>query len=296
MMGSGVAAFLVSAFVLLARGSIAATLTEKVVRRETSVTLTSHGELSRQAPKPKEDVQIASSALASVYTPEYVEKLLSDPVELAKLAEQWCNISYSKGPTTARTLTTFCDAGHSLMQSPSMCIEAAVESGAKTSHFNFMVPSENEQNHPVACFKAPCSATDSSNCFFYNAIEHTIFDADKTTFSGTPVCQRDRWEKSASTATITAAGVHTTCNTAAGYSFVDDEWSCSRAANCGFAPMAYEDRIGNFNASRHLDFVRGCFVNPADNAVYFNAASSMGVPGANAIGTQICNISQRLEW
>jgi len=315
MVGSGLSFFL-GACVLLPRGSIAATLTtEGVVRREVKVG--SQGELSRQT--PKEDVQIDASEYSTfkaIYTPEYMEKLASDPVELAKLATQWCNTSYAYGVTDGRTASQIaspCGATsqHEIMISPSMCIQAAQEAGASTDHNNWMTPvgqvGRAEFRVPKGCFKAACVQDATKVCFFYNAMEppdgsgHFTPDPPSGDYvgrqtaeapiayaglTGTPVCHMPRWE-------FWDAG--TDACPAGGYALVDDDASCRLSTNCGIAALGYDERVGIHNASKHLDYVRGCFkdaaTKDASGQVFYNGPSAMGEPHAHARGIQICNAS-----
>jgi len=175
-----------------------------------------------------------------------------------------------------------------------LCVAAAAQKGV---HFTDEEADDGEEgNHPKGCFKADCDlfsspATTTTHpvCFFYNPTGGVINVAGVT---GTPVCSRP-------------AFVHGNDDTQgckaddqSDYQVIDDEETCRTAAGIlGTHPTADEFRIGVHNASKHLDYVQGCFLNLDRNKVYFNAKSALGDGVAGQMkGRNICNVSSPLQF
>lgn len=180
---------------------------------------------------------------------------------------------------------------HTLVTAKDDCIEAASRSGATTNDDTLKMNSSDQAVSPTGCFKRACSSTDSSICYFYNGIAQLPANAVVT---GTPVCSR----KKILTGT---AGVGGGCPT--GYEVIEGAGSdvqnaCISAAAClgKSLPQAPNSMlVGNMNASKHLDYPAGCFIDSLDGLVYFNGPHQMGSSTA-VTGTSICTVSDVVSW
>jgi len=269
---------LVLASSLLPHGSVAVTvIAEKdtVVRREAKpihMNVDADGEFTQEPESqiPKEEVKMDTD--------------LSQE-ELDKLAMQYCDQDFPLGQEDTNHCT---EANARIMIDPGACIQAGVMAGASVTHATFMVPQGTtdrwEFKRPKGCFKAPCGSASTAHtvCYFYNGL-----GADAgANVTGTPVCDRPRHANG----TQDAQG-----GCPDGYQVVDDEETCRTSATClGHAP-GNEFRIGTHNASKHLDYVQGCFVNKDDGKVYYNKLTVMGL-GTNPTGQNICNVSTTVKW
>merc|ERR1719171_1177465 len=110
-----------------------------------------------------------------------------DIYNLADLATEFCDYDFPLGKEGTNNCTE--NDKHALILQESMCIDAASESGATTSHDSFREPAEWENKHPKGCFKYSCSEASNNICYFYNG------DGDwphPLPVKGTPVCSRPR--------------------------------------------------------------------------------------------------------
>merc|ERR1719449_264935 len=80
-----------------------------------------------------------------------------------------------------------------------------------------------------------------------------------------------------------------------GYKIVDDEDYCKSTATCLSISQGSDFRIGEVNASKHLEYPRGCFVDNDNGKVYYNGPNSMG-DGKDVKGTPICVVEYATKW
>lgn len=212
-----------------------------------------------------------------------------------QLKEAFCDADFPVGnddtSTCKETDATSIAKGtdEKLIQSPTMCIFAGKQSGAETEHFNFQIDTSNLGNlRPKGCFKAACTTDSSKTCYFWNNV-----DPIPSAPVGTPICQR----KKLVMATEKVEG--TGCPDR--YQVIRNEDQCRTAATCmGYAP-AVEFRIGIHNASKHLDYVSGCFLaghNGTHNVVQYNEVpSTMGTPASGQVeGQNLCTVQHTTTW
>jgi hypothetical protein len=201
----------------------------------------------------------------------------------------YCNYTFPLGPDNTDTCD---DATHSMILDEDMCIFAATLSGAMTSHDSFNIQDWDslhpKDERPQGCFKHACAEAANGVCYFYNGDGQ----APTGTITGTKVCKAPRWLQS-TTPDVAAP----TCPTVGSvtYTLVDDETSCRAAASCTSIAPGTIFQIGVHNASKHLDYPRGCFVDKDDGKAYINEASSMGDPTGAVTGTVLCNVSSEAQ-
>lgn len=283
---------LVLALAAIPHGSAVSSLTreESVVRRERAMQVTSEAVL---VPPPNDG-----------HGPRSNLKMNTNftSAELAKLAAQFCNYDFPLGSKD----TNFCtDPSKSMIHivdalDPTMCIEAAIQSGASAGHHDFMIPQGTtdrwEYKRPAGCFAAKCGASSTTHdtCYYWNGVACTLNTNDTITpacpkdVAGTPVCQRPRHLYGAQDAQGGCPD---------GYQVIEDEETCRSSATClGHMPSS-EFRVGVHNASKHLDHPEGCFIVEEDghNMTYFNPSSALG-KGTNVKGKTICNVSSTVSW
>jgi len=283
MVGSSVAG-LALAVVLLSHGGVAIPIVadqSAFVRRQAAqveVSLSPQGEMIQEA--SHDDMDLAPEDLAkSGFEIGRFDFVLGQPNT---------NVCTATGHKKVNEDTQN-STGHIIGKA--LCVAAAAQKGA---HFTDEEADDGQEgNHPKGCFKADCDlfkadgdslATTHPVCFFYNPTGGVINVAGVT---GTPVCSRP-------------AFVHGNDDTQgckaddqSDYQVIDDEETCRTAAGIlGTHPTADEFRIGVHNASKHLDYVQGCFLNLDRNKVYFNAKSALGDGVAGQMkGRNICNVS-----
>jgi len=230
--------------------------------------------------------------------------------ELIKLGlgQDYCNYDFPLGQ--ANVAPGNCTEGNeSLILSEDMCIKAADRADAGMSSHYVIEDEAWENARPKGCFKFNCAASESANqiCYFYNGIgdwpDATLAAKHQETFAGTPVCSRPK---------IALGTNDTNAQCPGGYKAItgDDindqlqhENMCYLTANCLSDAQGDEFRIGEQNASKHLDFPRGCFIDN-DNLVgggagkvYFNPKTAEGF-GADGVvkGTPICKVDSGVKW
>jgi len=265
MVGTGIAAK-VLAFVLLPFGATAvALITERdsVVRREpSSVQVNAQGEMIEKSRQNSETIEV--------------------PVT--------CNIDFVEGPDRANNCTDMvgelADHPYEVIREKSQCKTAATMSGAGLSP-NFDAELANtgfEYIRPKGCFKETCSGS-TGTCYMYNGNGDWPNTANAS-FKGKPICSRPRNVHG-------TMDSHGTCPL--GYQVIDHDATCRLVASCLGKTAGDVFDIGRYNASRHLDYPRGCFIDKEDGKVYFNPEHPLG-QGTNVLGTPICNVSQTLQW
>lgn len=284
MAGFGVSAFLLTV-AISPYGSIAAVLSgekDSVVRREPQrVQLGSYGELLQAGDKP--------GAIVAVEEP-----LSQSEKTEAEVATQYCDDDFPMGVDGANT----CPGGSGQpgtnlenIQGRAMCEEAGIQAGANGSHPGFVVLEGTtdrwEYKHPRGCYKDSCGVFASDPvCYYWNGIGGT----PNAQVVGQSVCTR---KKHTNGSTDAYDGCPPT------YQVVDDEYTCRQSAECLFGEggAGTDFRIGNTNASKHLDHPRGCFwiIEGGTHKVYYNPPSLMGV-GSVVKGTNICNVTSSTSW
>jgi len=272
MVSTGITASIL-AYVLLAVRAVAVTInTEKdsVVRRERhSVELTADGEIVHQdAHRPRSLVEMGSQK--------------SEPEQSDSLRSDECNTDFVEG--TVDTSNCSDATQHDMILQESMCKDAARYSGAGESvNGSMQLVHTWEHRRPRGCFKESCSTTASPSgvCYRINLI------GDWPTHpEGMPICTRPR-------NLLGLKNAQASCPT--GYKVIDDEDTCMTVSNCLQLRAGDNFVIGTHNATRHLDYPRGCFIDNQDNKTYFNPANPVG-EGVNVLGTPICNVSTVLRW
>jgi len=273
MVGSGVAVVL-SAFLLLPYGSIAATLnseTSSVVRRESdkhTIHLSARGEMVQQR-------RSSSSA-------------------------DDCNLDFPLGqPGTNLCKQDSPDSQHHLIDEEALCVQAAIEAGATTTHDNFVIDAQWEDKSPLGCFRQNChESTVNGVCYFFNSKGGDLpsnISADLV-----PVCKRPRMKISPPLdQEMPNNGTAPTCPP--NYKRVkglesspssEEEVVCQSAGRCLGQADSAAFIIGKnpTNTSRHADFPRGCIMK-ADNKTYFNPDNNdVGYGKDN--GRLICRVKE----
>lgn len=242
-------------------GSLAATLVadDKMMRREpvqSAVQLSSHGDLIATSKGPPND---------------------------------FCKYDFPLGVAGSKATCTD-TSEHHIILNEEMCIKAAQEAGASTPHATFDLDHWDFNTHPKGCFyKQGCSEDPKGNCYFFNGVDP--MPTGSGAMQGTPVCSRDKYKNG----TVDSAGAEE-AGCATGYATIMDEAQCSAAAKCLGDCAGVYFRIGEANASRHLDFPQGCFIHKKmdgideQGCVYFNEPSPLGRP-TGPKGTPICKVS-----
>jgi len=277
MVGSGVAVVL-SAFLLLPYGSIAATLnseTGSVVRRESdthAIHLTANGEMLKQ--------QRRSSTSADDCNLDF---------PLGKPGTNDCNADGTGAEASI----------HHLIEEEALCVQAAIEAGATTTHDNFVVDARWEDRSPLGCFRQSCSeATVNGVCYFFNAKGGDMpanIDADKVV-----VCKRPRMKISPPLDQPMPAG-DTAPVCPPNYKRVkgletspasEEEVNCQAAGKCLGQADASSFMVGRLptNTSRHADYPRGCIMKE-DNKTYFNPDNT-DVGYGKSGGRLICRVKE----
>lgn len=211
------------------------------------------------------------------------DTLVTNQEALDDMATQFCDFDFPTGKTGSNNCTH--PTNQSLILQENMCIFAASEAGATTSHSSFKEPSEWENVHPKGCFKYSCSEAANNVCYFYNG------DGDwpNGDLKGTPICSRPKHLNGTRNSAAADAGCP------AGYEVIDHGDTCFKTAGCLGYCTGSEFRIGEQNASKHLEYPRGCFIDNTDGCVYYNGPNALG-RGTSVSGTPICNVSKVTTW
>lgn len=247
---------------------------------------TLYGEKSQTVRReaPVKTVEMSSRAEMMQVSPAKTDPntLVTTEEELEDMAVQFCDYDFPTGKTDTNNCTD--GSKHEMILQEEMCIFAASEAGATTAHDSFKEPAEWEDKHPKGCFKYKCSESPKNVCYFYNG------DGDwPSQPKGTPICSRPKHLNGTKDSAAKDGGCPS------GYKVVDDGETCYKSAGClGYCTGA-EFRIGTSNASKHLEYPRGCFIDNTDGCVYYNGPSSMG-EGKSVSGTPICNVSKVTTW
>jgi len=275
MVGSGVAVVL-SAFLLLPYGSMAATLnseTGSVVRRESethAIHLTANGEMIKQR---------RSSSSADDCNLDF---------PLGKPGTNDCNEDGTDGTSK-----------HQLIEEEALCVQAAIEAGATTTHDNFVIDARWEDKSPIGCFRQSCSESKTNGvCYFFNSKGGDMpanIDADKVV-----VCKRPRMKISPPLdQPMPTTGTAPVCPP--NYKRVkgvesdpasEEEVICQSAGRCLGQADSSSFLIGRnpTNTSRHADYPRGCIMRD-DNKTYFNPDNTdVGYGKDN--GRLICRVKE----
>lgn len=256
---------------LLPYASFATTLTSKealdrVVRREgepTGVHLTSDGEV--------EMLESGKSKLSS-----------QDEESIKQRATDLCLYDYTVGLEKTSTCKQV-DGGENedlLIDSEEMCMHAASKAGATTLPGKFRLHNDLEKLRPKGCFKSTCSEHSNDVCYFFNPVGDDVAP-NETTWKGTPICQRPRYQNGTEGVAGSCGDLHP------GYELIDDEQKCRAAAGCLAEPPAHNFIIGTFNASKHLDYVRGCFYDENRKQVFYNPPNDLGAC-TDCRGKELC--------
>lgn len=250
-----------SVLLLLARGSIAATLHEdgtngaRLVRRQTQ-----HMELTPNA-QMHQDKDDASNP-------------------------QYCNYDFVEGtPGTHKCV----DASlHSHVGDRALCELAGTLSGATYTQANMQIESADKIK---GCYKTEAGGVTS---YYFNNKEVPA-DPDATTLQGTPICSRARWWNGTKDSAAKDGGCPD------GYAVVIDEDTCHKAGRCEREADDEEFRVGLKNASVHLDHPVGCFFDNVKQEVFYNPSrlnQGIGAPPEDSAvqGTPICNVTTTLNY
>jgi len=281
-----------------------ATLTsekESVMRREAqSVHLSPHGEMVKEAPHKmvKEAPELSTNYAGKLTAKEY-----------AKLSVDYCNYDFVLGTDTA---PGNCSQANESIIDETTCIFAQTLSGAGVASSGFSLDHDEryENSRPKGCFKySPCGGVANGVCYFYNTIETTPNDTYAMSkyseaFGGTPVCYRPKYVLGTNDTNAGCPGGYKAITSEDTTDQLQHENLCFLTANCmGQYAAATDFRIGEHNASKHLDFPRGCFVDNDGlvdgNAgkVYFNAKTAEGFGADGAVkGTPICKVNSYVKW
>jgi len=273
MAGFGVA-FVIPMLLLLPHGAVGASLSASgtVIRREAkptrlmdSMSMTPSGELVQS--KPETEVERAAD---------------------------YCDVDFVLGIAASNdcAITSGLNGvNHHLITTESMCKQAANEAGGLTQ-LDMSIGSGYQNLRPKGCFQQPCSevepagdtmAGDTHVCYFFNGNKETPGNGGATII-GTPVCHRMRYLNYIAPDTDTRdAGCPV------GYRVILEDLPCRQVQNClGDAP-GDQFRVGLSNASQHLDYPLGCFIDKVDHKIYINEASQMG-RGTSITGTLLCKV------
>lgn len=151
-----------------------------------------------------------------------------------------------------------------------------------------------ERIHPHGCFHAKCHWDNTKDCYYLNTAAMEIPDANDPGFSGTPVCERQRYEDG-------VPNSHGGCPP--DYALINNESTC--VETCGILDDQCSDyfRVGLENYSMHFHFPQGCFsmrdvpliVNGSRSLtrVYFNPTNTNLAAPVN--GTPICEVATPLD-
>lgn len=180
-------------------------------------------------------------------------------------------------------------AGGTNVRLPSACKVAASLRGFHTTTTNFEIDSDSESDHPKGCFYQACSEDTTNGCYWYNGIEN----APTGNLSGTPICERKKFENGTA-----SAGAENTCPN--GYRNMEsslgedhDAGLCKKMAEClsyckggeidDLPFLVHED-----TQSQYHNFPIGCFIHATDGCVYFNKReTTLGLP-SNPSGIPVC--------
>lgn len=202
---------------------------------------------------------------------------------------------------------------HTLMTDRKMCVEAAREASATANHSDFEIDQLQEvpkNSHPKGCFFMPCARSNDTSmsveekrraCYFYNGVNSPRNDI----VIGRPVCSRKKYMKGKPRTN----GGDGKPNCPEGYTTLNSEPLCGTAANCLGDAAGPQFRIGQHNASKHLDFSAHCFIDgtgankEGPNEVFYNnpdsgmtrGGSKTGADGA-VLGTPICVVKSSVAW
>lgn len=234
-----------------------------------AVALHSEGDLMRRE-RRAQSIQLTSHGAFKSGPSDEEEQSSSD----------FCNDDFPVGIENTNNCSD--PAEHSIITQENMCIEAARVTDVITPSNVFVLASEWTTQYPKGCFKYSCDQANpdefgNTTCYFYNPIAIIPSGSIK----GSPVCVRPKHLMGTQN---TQGGCPT------GYQKIMDETICSATAGCLSLGGGADFRIGEHNASRHLLFPDGCFVNNENGKVYFNPPSALGT-GTNVLGTPICIVS-----
>lgn len=242
---------------------------DSVVRREPqSVHLSADGDLKRGR-DTQDKARDEPAALAA-------------DEELSDLAI--CNIDFIRGPVNSTNCSD--TTQHALILEESLCRQAAEYSNAMAGvhagpNSSMILPVNYEYFKPRGCFKEACTESPTGVCYVLNEIGDWPSHPE-----GEAICSRP---KNLNGTQDSNWGCPT------GYGVIDDPETCESVANCLSKTAGEPFIIGTYNASRHLDYPRGCFIDSEDDKVYYNSASPLG-EGLNVRGTPICNVTNVVRW
>jgi len=273
MVGSGVA-FVIPMLLLLTHGAIGASLSasDALMRRQKqsgrmdSMPMIASGELSQSKPQTK------------------VER--SGPSD-------YCDVDFVVGTNGTNDCTVPNGVNgetQSLITTEAMCRQAATEAnGVVQADMNIHADLQNLR--PKGCFQKPCDAAVTvegetiPTCFFFNGNKETP-GSGGAKIVGSPVCHRARFLNYVVPDTDTGnAGCPD------GYRTIPTSLPCKQVSNCLADVAGDQFRVGLSNASKHLDYPLGCFIDKLDQKVYVNEVSNMGQGTSDRIkGTLICKV------
>jgi hypothetical protein len=221
-------------------------------------------------------------------------------------AADYCNIDFPLGQ--ADTQPGNCTNGNETLISKLDCEEAITVSAAGTPTHLQISGERYENARPKGCFKYSCSESAKGVCYFYNGIgdwpDATLADTKyNESFVGTPICKRDKYVMGTNDTNAGCPGGYKAITSDDVADQLQHENLCFLVANCLSYDRGDEFRIGEHNASKHLDFPRGCFkdndglVEGKPGSVYFNPKTAEGF-GADGVvkGTPICKVNSYVKW
>jgi hypothetical protein len=260
---------LCSVLMLLPHCSICATFVEgQTMRRErpaTSVHLSAHGELVHQAK-------------AHLSSQDYCD--MDFPLGNKDTKGECKDSNPGNGDNSTKAIEES-NGGESLM-----CEKAAELAGATVPDFTYSIGSDDYNKHPKGCFLHSCSQDIVKNCYFYNGAPSQPTAA---TVSGTPVCFRPKYQNGTqfnSEAPTDTGG----CDTP-DYAVISTYQDCFDYATCKNSVVCKNQhfKIGDHNASKHLDYPKGCFQH-SDGCVYWNDVPAALGDATSVTGRPVCAV------
>jgi len=226
--------------------------------------------------------------------------------EYAKLAAQFCDEDFPLGQADQEPGN--CTNANETLTDETQCIFAQAQSGAGTATALRISGERYENARPKGCFKYSCSESANGVCYFYNGIgDWPDANLSKTKYSedfvGTPICSRPKYVLGTNDTNAGCPGGYKAITSDDATDQLQHENLCFLVANCLSYDRGDEFRIGEHNASKHLDFPRGCFVDNdglvagTAGEVFFNPKTAEGF-GADGVvkGTPICKVNSYVKW
>jgi len=280
------------------------------MRREPlSVQLSPHGDMASEQKHHHGHHHSHHSSPHSMVKEAPAQKTIMSTKEYEKLlSSDYCNEDFPLGQA-GQEPGNCTNANESLIDK-AQCEFALTQSAAGTPT-KIEIEGERYVNaRPKGCFKYSCSESAKGVCYFYNGIgnwpDANLADTKyNESFVGTPVCSRPKYVLGTNDTNAGCPGGYKAITSDDVSDQLQHENLCFLVANCKSLNRGPEFRIGEHNASKHLDFPRGCFidydglVDSGETAptVYFNPKTAEGF-GADGVvkGTPICKVNSYVKW